>query len=226
MGNNLKISAIIRTKNEDQWIGHCIQSLLDNFDKPEILIIDNNSKDQTIEIVNEFKEDKSLKSIDNRYTTIKTFEIPKYSPGSALNLGVAKSSNENILIISAHCVINSIDKEKLLKNFKNYKCFFGNQIPVYRGKKIRKRYIWSNFKDKSCENLFSDQENRYFLHNAFAFYSKKFLIENPFDENLSGKEDRYWANSIISKNYKILYDHSISVNHHYTLNGATWKGIG
>ena len=42
----------------------------------------------------------------------------------------------------------------------------------------------------------------------------------------SGKEDRYWANSIISKNYKILYDHSISVNHHYTLNGATWKGIG
>ena len=114
----------------------------------------------------------------------------------------------------------------MLKNFKNYKCFFGNQIPVYRGKKIRKRYIWSNFKDKSCENLFSDQENRYFLHNAFAFYSKKFLIENPFDENLSGKEDRYWANSIISKNYKILYDHSISVNHHYTLNGATWKGIG
>ena len=104
VGNNLKISAIIRTKNEDQWIGHCIQSLLDNFDKPEILIIDNNSKDQTIEIVNEFKEDKSLKSIDNRYTTIKTFEIPKYSPGSALNLGVAKSSNENILIISAHCL--------------------------------------------------------------------------------------------------------------------------
>ncbi len=224
--NSLKISAIIRTRNEDRWIGHCIQSLLDNFDKPEILIIDNNSNDQTIEIINEFKEDKNLNSQDSRYTKIKTFEITEYSPGSALNLGVTNSSNENLLIMSAHCVINSINKEKLLKNFKNYKCFFGNQIPVYRGKKIQKRYIWSNFTDKSCENLFSDQENRYFLHNAFAFYNKKFLIENPFDENLSGKEDRYWANAIISKNYKILYDHSISTYHHYTLNGATWKGIG
>ena len=128
--------------------------------------------------------------------------------------------------MSAHCVIKYLEKKNLKKNFQNYKCFYGNQIPVYRGKKIQKRYIWSNFKDKSSENLFSEQENRYFLHNAFAFYNRKFLIENPFDENLSGKEDRYWANSIINKNYKILYDPSISVYHHYTLNGATWKGIG
>ena len=226
MDNSFKISAIIRTRNEDQWIGHCIQSLLDNFEKPEILIIDNNSKDQTIEIVNDFKEDKNLISHDKRYTTIKTFEINEYSPGSALNLGVSEASNENILIMSAHCVINSLNIETLKKNFQNYKCFYGNQIPVYRGKKIQKRYIWSNFIEKSCENFFSDQEKRYFLHNAFAFYNRNFLIENPFDENLSGKEDRYWVNSIISKNYKIFYDPTISVYHHYTLNGATWKGIG
>ena len=169
----MNISVIIRTRNESQWIGHCIQSLIDNFKKPEIIIIDNNSNDQTIEIINDFKEDKNLNTRDGRYTDIKIYNISKYSPGSALNLGATNSTHENILIISAHCVINELNRENLLKNFKNYNCFYGNQIPVYRGKKIKKRYIWSNFVENSCENFYSDQENRYFLHNAFVF-----IIEN------------------------------------------------
>ena len=93
-------------------------------------------------------------------------------------------------------------------------------------KKIRKRYIWANFTNTSSENFYSKQEERYFLHNAFAFYKKSFLVENPFDENLAGKEDRYWANHIIKNDHKIFYDSSQSVLHHYTSNGATWKGIG
>ena len=39
------ISVIIRCRNEEQWIGHSIQSVIDNFDNPEIVIIDNNSTD-------------------------------------------------------------------------------------------------------------------------------------------------------------------------------------
>lgn len=224
--NKLKLSVIIRTKNEERWVGHCIQSLLDNFDKPEIIIVDNNSTDATLDIVRDFKEDKNIKSSDSTYTLIKINQITNYTPGLALNLGVKEATNEKILIISAHCTINSLDKKSLLENFNKYVCFYGDQIPIYRGKKIKKRYIWSNFIDKSCENFFSNQENRYFLHNAFSFFDKNFLIENPFDEELAGKEDRYWANDIIKKKYKIFYDVNQSVHHHYTLNGATWKGIG
>ncbi len=47
-------SVIIRTRNEEQWIGYTIQSVLDNLFKPEIIIIDNNSSDKTLEIVNQF----------------------------------------------------------------------------------------------------------------------------------------------------------------------------
>ena len=36
-----KCSIIIRTKNEEQWIGHAIQSVLDHIKEPEIVIIDN-----------------------------------------------------------------------------------------------------------------------------------------------------------------------------------------
>ena len=56
-----KFSIIIRAKNEEQWIGHCIQSILDNFKQPEIIILNNNSKDKTLEICRSFMQDKTFK---------------------------------------------------------------------------------------------------------------------------------------------------------------------
>ena len=36
--NDEKVSVIIRTKNEEQFIGHVVQSVVDNLNKPEIII--------------------------------------------------------------------------------------------------------------------------------------------------------------------------------------------
>ena len=49
-------SIIIRAKNEERWIGYAIQSVLDHLIKPEIIIVDNNSNDKTLEIVKFFSE--------------------------------------------------------------------------------------------------------------------------------------------------------------------------
>ena len=56
-------------------------------------------------------------------------------------------------------------------------------------------------------------------------YERNTLVKYKFDENLTGKEDRYWADSIIKKKKKILYDPELEVDHHYTPNGNTWKGL-
>ena len=43
---------------------------------------------------------------------------------------------------------------------------FGNQVPIYRGKKINKRYIWSHFvTDCEVKNIHSTIKDRPFLHN-------------------------------------------------------------
>ena len=102
---------------------------------------------------------------------------------------------------------------------------FGKQIPIYKGKRINKRYIWSHFIDDDVINMFSVIENRPFLHNAFCFYNKHDLLELPFNEILPGKEDRYWAIDLLAQNKKYMYASDIQVNHFYTSNGATWKGI-
>ena len=57
------VSVVMRCRNEDRWIGHSIQSVIDIFDNPEIIIVDNNSTDESMSIVNMFKKDKSLLSI-------------------------------------------------------------------------------------------------------------------------------------------------------------------
>ena len=60
MKNKLEVSVVIRTKNEELWIGHTIQSVIDKLYKPEIIVVDNNSTDNTLQIVKSFIQDNSL----------------------------------------------------------------------------------------------------------------------------------------------------------------------
>ena len=102
------ISIIIRNKDEQDFIGFAIQSCLDTFTKPEIIIIDNESKDNSLEIVNLFSDRTSIIVINNS----------TYTPGKSINLGVKNASRDYVLILSAHSQINYMDSYylKYLKN--------------------------------------------------------------------------------------------------------------
>lgn len=211
-----KISAIIRCRNEERWIGHAIQSTVDFFDSPEIVVVDDNSTDNSRRVISTFD-----------YLNVKTLNINSdYTPGKALNMGIKEASNDIILILSAHCVLTSVDFSKTQKLLANHVAIWGKQIPIWNGKKVTRRYVWSNFKEEDKVNYYAPEEDRPFLHNALCFYKKDFLLKNEFDERLSGKEDRYWAQDAIQDGRSIYYDSSFIADHHYTENGATWKGVG
>ena len=72
------VSVIIRNRNEERWIGHAIQSAVDFFDKPEIIIVDNNSTDNSRRVISTFD-----------YLDIKSYNVDYYTPGISLNLGVS-----------------------------------------------------------------------------------------------------------------------------------------
>ena len=55
------ISIIIRNKNESEFIGFAIQSCLDFFDKPEIIVVNNNSTDDSLDVVQNFNNRTSIK---------------------------------------------------------------------------------------------------------------------------------------------------------------------
>jgi rhamnosyltransferase len=221
------ISVIIRNKNEERWIGHAIQSVIERLAKPEIIVVDNHSTDNSIAIVKHFIQDPLLNfERSANYTKIKIETIDDYTPGKALNIGAKKATRNYILVLSAHCILKNIDFDDLKKKLEKYVAVFGNQNPIWNGKKISKRYIWSHFGDSPVENMYSEQEKRFFFHNAISIFKKETLVQDPFDEFLLGKEDRYWINERISKKKKSLYDPKLSVDHFYTADGNTWKGIG
>lgn len=209
------ISIIIRNKNEADYIGFAIQSCIEFFNKPEIIVINNSSTDDSMDVVQNF----------NNRTEIIVKNIKNYKPGEAINKGVNLCSNDYILVLSGHTQIIDLNFDLIKSHLENHVAVFGKQIPVFRGKKISPGYIWKNFSDKEEVNKFSKIENRLFLHNAFCFYKRETLKKYPMPEKYSGKEDRYWAKEMVSIGFSFLYDPSLKCYHFWTKNGATWKGL-
>ena len=218
-------SVIIRVKNESRWIGHAIQSCIDHLDGPEIIIVDNESSDESLEIARLFRQDPHLGGHNQRYCDVKTINISDYSPGKALNLGAKYATKKYILNLSSHCVITAFNKNVVNQLLSKHEACFGKQIPHFKGKRITPRYIWSHYTDTETVNMYSSLEGRYFFHNAFSLFKKEFIEQYPFDEALVSKEDRYWANSLVKDGFSFVYTNRLAVHHHYTLNGNTWKAL-
>ena len=99
-----KASIIIRTHNEEDWIGHCLDAVRNQtYKNIEIIIVDNKSTDNTLKIAKAFSVDKFV-------------SLEKYLPGRSLNKGIEVSIGNYLVFLSSHCVPrNSLWLEKLLK---------------------------------------------------------------------------------------------------------------
>ncbi len=226
---------VIRSRNEEDWIGYCIQSIIDTFGPGQnIVVVDNDSEDDSLKRVQMFVKERNKNNI--KICNIKKNE---YTPGKSINTGISKlkefknfnPNNSIVAIISAHCQIKKIDKQRLFNHFKKEKnCFgvVGNQIPVYLGKKVRRQYVWKNFLHKEVQKNTAETEgvHKYFFHNAFSFIDYAIWLDHQFDENWTSKEDRYWAENLVDKNKNFYFDPEIQCIHHWTKNGATWRGYG
>ena len=157
----MKYSVVIRNRNEERYIGHCIQSLVDFLgDDIQIILVDNESTDNSIRIVNTFD-----------YLKINKMVVKKnsYSPGHALNKGIQMCDNPTTIVISAPCEITKFgrgDEQELNKtenpmNGEGVVAVWGKQIPIWDGKKVTPRYLWSNFGDEQKVNHFCKSEKRH-----------------------------------------------------------------
>ena len=56
MGNydDIKVSVIVRCRNEERYIGYCLQSLDDYLTNPEIILLNDNSTDNSMRVANTF----------------------------------------------------------------------------------------------------------------------------------------------------------------------------
>ena len=202
--NTPTISIIIRTKNEERWIGHCLKSIEDqDFKDFEIILVDNQSTDHTVEVANRFNLDKVV-------------SIDKFKPGKSLNDGIRASSGKFLVFLSAHCIPeNNKWLSTLLVNFQsndNIAGVYGRQLPLSFTDDIDKRDLLIVFgRDRRV------QEKDFFFHNANSMIPREIWEKYPFDEDVPNIEDRVWGKAVINDGYKIIYDPQAAVFHHHGL---------
>lgn len=89
MVKNPLLSIVIRTKNEEKFIGLVLKLLYkQTFKDFEVIIVDSGSVDRTLERVKQFPV--KIINIDGN----------KYTPGWALNVGISKAKGKYICILS------------------------------------------------------------------------------------------------------------------------------
>jgi rhamnosyltransferase len=193
-----EVSIIIRTKNEEKYIKHCLEKIKSQkFKNFEVIIVDNYSTDLTV---------KKAKQFTNKIVKIKNFK-----PGKAINDGIKASKGNIIVVLSAHCIpVNDNWLGNLIKNLNDKKVagVYGRQEPMQYTSDVDKRDLLTIFGlDKKV------QIKDTFFHNANSAFKKDIWKKIPFDEKIPNIEDRLWGEKVIAKKLKIIYEPNASVFH-------------
>ncbi len=110
------VSIIIPCKNEEKYIGKCLDSILrQDYPKEnlEVLVVDGMSDDKTREIVEKFKN-------QNSKIKIQLIDNPKKFTNFAFNTGVKEAKGEIIMIMGAHAGYEKNYVSKCVKYLEEY----------------------------------------------------------------------------------------------------------
>ena len=108
------VSIIIPCRNEERFIGKCLDSIVASDhpkDRLEVLVVDGMSDDKTLEILEEYAR---------QFSFIRVVANPKRSRSHALNLGVEHSRGEFIFRVDGHSALESNYVSQCLRYMEEY----------------------------------------------------------------------------------------------------------
>ncbi|HET6460175.1 MAG TPA: glycosyltransferase [Syntrophales bacterium] len=200
MGNR-HISIIIRSHNEEKWIGACLEAVFrQDYKDFEVILVDNKSTDQTVMKAQKYP--------------VRIISIDEFLPGKALNLGIRESKGRFIVCLSAHCIpVSDGWLSSLLKNFEEddkVAGVYGRQEPMAFTPDADKRDMLTVFGlDRKVQVKDS------FFHNANSMIHRAVWEKIPFDEKTTNIEDRLWAKEVLKRGFRIIYEPEASVFHYH-----------
>lgn len=207
MNKKFKFSIVIPTLNEENYISDCIDSILDqsyDLNLIEIVIVDGNSIDKTIEIVNSYKQ---------KLANILVLNNPEKRTPISLNIGIKNCSGDVAVILGAHTKIDKdfvkLNNQYLLEQ--NVKVTGGTQINV--GKTFAQRLIAivmeMPFAMASASYRWS-KKAQFVDTVVYAAYKKELFDElGYFEEKFAISEDAEMNWRIRQAGYKIYFSPDI-----------------
>ncbi len=159
------VSIIVTTKNSDKTLNKCLKSIVNQtYNNTEIIVIDNNSTDNT-------------KQIAKKYTDNIFDKGPERS--AQRNYGVQKSRGEYLLILDSDMTLSKQVVEECVTKMQN-----SDVVGLYIPEIIAGNSFWS--KMRTFERSFYNAT----VIDAVRFVRKKDVEKiGGFDETLTGPED-------------------------------------
>lgn len=198
------ISIIVRTRNEERWIAHCLEMVYQqNHSGFEVILVDNASTDRTLQVA-------------RRFSLAATIHIDKFLPGLALNEGIRASGGRFIVCLSAHCIPKRTDWLSCLRRHfdddETLAGVYGRQLPLsFTGALDKRDLLFAFGLDRRR------QVRDYFFHNANSMLRRDVWNQYPFDETVTNIEDRVWGKAVTSAGYNLVYDPDAAVYHYHGL---------
>ena len=217
-------SIIIRTKNEEKWIGQCLRRLQrQSYRDFEVVIVDSGSSDRTLDIAKRFDP--------------RIFRIPPedFSYPYALNYGCERAeATKYLVMLSAHSLpISDTWLQDGIKGFINNRVMgvYGGIYALPDGS-MWEKLLWNKwsgiFHNRFCTQRIIEKEGMGVLGFTNAMIRRDLWERHHFDERYgAGGEDGEWARYWFSRGYVAVKSAKFSVYHSHGLGlralRAQWK---
>jgi len=210
-----KVSVVIPCRNEENYISFCLNSFIaSDFPKDclEILVVDGESTDNTISMVNSFS---------STHPFIRLINNPEKVTPTALNLGIRNAKHDYILIASAHAEFPSNYIKALMVYIEKLKCDgVGGQLITD-----------VKLKTKKATSIIRVLSNKYGVGNSmfrigvsaptkvdtipFGLYKKELFNEvGYYDETLIRNHDIEWSKRLLRKDKKLYLIPEVSCTYY------------
>jgi peptidoglycan-N-acetylglucosamine deacetylase len=196
-----KVSIIIPAYNEEKSIERTIESIIKS-DYPkskfEIIIVDNNSRDKTVQIIKKMQE---------KYNGLKFYHEKKQGKGSALNLGIKKARGDIIFSMDADTFVDTQSVKEMTRYFKNPEVMSVTpSMLIHKPKGILQRiqqaeYLFGLFIRKA----FTSVNAIHVTPGAFSAYRKSFFEKHGMYDEDNITEDLEMSLRIQYYGYTIEY---------------------
>lgn len=195
------VSIIIPSFNREELIADTLESVLNQtYDKWECIVVDDGSTDETISIVEKFREK------DRRYSLFKRNRKPK-GANTCRNIGIDKSNGEFIIFLDSddvllnNCINNRISQ---------FSVFLDCDFLVFPTLVLKDGHEYKTY-NKPCE----DYLKAFITHNIpwtimGSIWKAEFIkLHKGFDENFPRLQDVELNIRILAhtRNFKFLTDH-------------------
>lgn len=214
-----KVSIVIPCRNEEKYIGKCIESMINQsygIENIEVLVVDGMSDDKTQEII---------KSYSEKQPNVKFVINEKKVAPVAMNLGIKQAIGDIIIIFGAHAYM---DKDYVKNSVEKLKddavAVVGGRIINISENNLSEAISYAMSSPFGVGNaLFRYSTKEEFVDTvAFGAYKKEvFETVGLFDEEFVRNQDDELNFRVSKAGYKMLL--SPSVESHYYTRGSLGK---